>query len=61
MLVATVPPPEITTTLDRGERVIWSGQPRQGLAFRGIRKGNQEWRDGGGLGRGVEVEQFAAR
>jgi hypothetical protein len=36
MLIATVPPPEITATLDRGERVIWSGQPRQGLAFRGI-------------------------
>ena len=36
MLVSTPPPPEIMATLDRGERVIWSGQPRQGLMLRGI-------------------------
>jgi len=34
MLIATVPPPEITAALDRGERVIWSGQPRRGFALR---------------------------
>jgi hypothetical protein len=36
MLIQTPPPPEIEAALDRGERVIWSGQPRQGLALRGI-------------------------
>jgi hypothetical protein len=36
MLVSMPPSPEITATLDRGERVIWSGQPRQGLMLRGM-------------------------
>jgi hypothetical protein len=34
MLTAMPPPPEIATALDRGERVIWSGQPRRGLTLR---------------------------
>jgi hypothetical protein len=36
MLVSMPPPPDITATLDRGERVIWSDQPRQGLMLRGM-------------------------
>jgi hypothetical protein len=36
MLVSMPPPPEITASLDRGERVIWSGRPRQGLMLRGM-------------------------
>jgi hypothetical protein len=35
MLTSSPPPPEITVALDRGERVLWSGQPRQGLTLRG--------------------------
>jgi hypothetical protein len=35
MLISSPPPPEITAALDRGERVLWSGQPRQGLMLRG--------------------------
>ncbi len=35
MLIPTLPPPEITAALDRGERVIWSDQPWQGLVLRG--------------------------
>lgn len=34
MLTSSPPPPEIVDALDRGERVLWSGQPRQGLAVR---------------------------
>jgi len=36
MLVSMPPPPEITASLDLGERVIWSGRPRQGLLLRGM-------------------------
>jgi hypothetical protein len=36
MLVSITPPPEIAATLDRGERVIWSGQPPHGLMLRGM-------------------------
>lgn len=35
MLVYTPPSPEIEAALDRGERIIWSGRPRQGVMLRG--------------------------
>ena len=35
MLTSSPPPSEIVDALDRGERILWSGQPRQGLRLRG--------------------------
>ena len=34
MLISSPAPPEITATLGVRERVLWSGQPRQGLTLR---------------------------
>jgi hypothetical protein len=35
MLTSSPAPPEITDVLDRGERVLWSGQPQQGPKLHG--------------------------
>jgi hypothetical protein len=35
MMLSALPPHEMTAVLDRGERVIWSGRPAQGLRLRG--------------------------